>query len=77
MGYFKNKEVTLDYRRKKRRNQSHLQGIDRSTKEGESSYYQMGVKVEIGDYFVIPLTGSDSSIRHTKRSVYVGLFSVV
>jgi hypothetical protein len=42
MRYFKNQEVTLDRRRKKRRNQSHLQGIDRSTKEGESSYYQMG-----------------------------------
>jgi hypothetical protein len=33
---------TLDRRRKKRSNQSHLQGIDRSTKEGESSCYQMG-----------------------------------
>jgi hypothetical protein len=52
------RSVTLDYRRKKRRDPSHLQGIDRSSKEGESSYYQ-------------------SSIRHTKRPVYVGLFSVV
>jgi hypothetical protein len=41
MRYFKNKEVTIDYRCKKTRNQSHLQGIERSIKEGESSNYQM------------------------------------
>jgi hypothetical protein len=45
-------------------------------KKGNAVIIKWG-KAEIGDYFVIPLTGSDSSIRHTKTPVYVGLFSVV
>ncbi|QPA31356.1 hypothetical protein [Thermaerobacillus caldiproteolyticus] len=44
---------------KKTGNQSHLRGIDRSIQEGKVVIIKW-MKVEIGDYFVIPLTGIDS-----------------